>query len=197
MITKLNFTVPIEELREYYKTVSTEYAHLNWSWQSSKGEVIDQWRDAAYADPANLLTTGWAIQSNLVDLSIPCPPWQISTLETREYRNTELAFGIIKRLQYYIPYAYKWAISKQLPGGKVSRHSDDTTELTAWIPIHTDGPCLFFDKGYSMPSDGSAYLLDTTYPHSTQNNSDTDRVVLIFRLNKDKKTDLLNLRGEL
>jgi hypothetical protein len=200
ILTRLPVKVDIQELREYYNTLTTKYKHLDWSWERCGDTIIEQWRDAAYADPANLLTHGWAIQSNLKDLTIPCPPWDISTLETTEYRNTELVFGIIEKLQSAIPYGYRWAVSVQPPNGKVSLHSDQEDEVTVWIPIYTDGIAITFvisnkDTGYCLESNGSAYLLDTTIPHYTYNDSKQDRVTIIFRLNKKYVKDLLSVDG--
>jgi len=200
ILTKLNFNVDIKELHEYYNILNTKFQHLDWSWDKCGNSVVKQWRDAAYADSANLLTHGWAIQSNLKDITLPCPPWNISTLETVEYRNTELAFGIIERLQAAIPYAYRWAVSVQMPGGKVSLHSDQEDEITVWIPIYTEGVAITFvssekDTGYCLESDGSSYLLDTTVPHYTYNSSKQDRVTIIFRLNKKYVNRLLATNG--
>lgn len=202
ILTNLNFNVSIEELREYYKTLQQEYSDLNWSWNKCGGDIVEQWRDAACADPSNLLTHGWAIQSNLKDITLPCPPWNISKHETVEYRNTKLAFGIIERLQTVIPYGYRWAVSVQPPGGKVSLHSDQEDELTVWIPIYTDGVAITFvtpekNTGYCLDSNGSAYLFDTTIPHFTYNESQHDRVTIIFRLNAKHLNDLLAVEGSI
>ncbi len=198
ILTKLNFNVDINELQEYYNTLNTKFQHLDWSWDRCGDTIVKQWRDAAYEDPANLLTHGWAIQSNLKDITLPCPPWNISTLETVEYRNTELAFGIIERLQTVIPYGYRWAVSVQPPGGKVSLHSDQEDECTVWVPIYTEGVAITFvtpekNTGYCLDSDGSAYLLDTTVPHFTHNDSKQDRVTIIFRLKQAHINELLAL----
>ena len=200
ILTKLNFSVDINELLDYYNTLDTQYQHLDWSWLKCGDSIVKQWRDAAYADPANLLTHGWAIQSNLKDISLPCPPWNISTLETVEYRNTELAFGIIERLQKYMPYTYRWAVSVQPPGGKVSLHSDQEDEVTVWIPIMTSGNCItFVDQDIShnlnLNADGSAYLLDTTIPHYTSNDTENTRVTVIFRLNQKHISDIMDVKG--
>jgi hypothetical protein len=144
ILTNLNFTVDINELREYYNILKEQHCDLNWSWAKCGDDIVEQWRDAAHQDLANLLTHGWAIQSNLKDITIPCPPWNISKHETVEYRNTKLAFGIIKRLQTAIPYGYRWSVSVQPQGGKVSLHSDQEDELTVWIPIYTDGVAITF-----------------------------------------------------
>lgn len=195
ILTKLNFNVNIEELRDYYSILNTKYQYLDWSWKKCGDTIVSQWKDVAYQDPANLLTHGWAIHSNLKDITIPCPPWNISTLETVEYRNTELAFGIIERLQKAIPYGYRWAISVQPSGGKVALHSDHEDELTVWIPIYTNGVTISFvdqdsDTDYYLESDGSAYLLDTTVSHYTHNKSNKDRVALIFRINQSHMNDI-------
>lgn len=200
ILTNLNFNVDINELREYYHTLKTEHIDLDWSWEKCGGDIVDQWREAAYADPANLLTHGWAIQSNLKDIALPCPPWNISKHETVEYRNTKLAFGIIQRLQEKLPFAYRWAVSVQPPGGKVSLHSDQEDECTVWIPIYTNGVAIMFvtpekNTGYCLESNGSAYLFDTTIPHLTYNDSKEDRVTIIFRLHIKHLPQLLEVRG--
>lgn len=202
ILTKLNFNLSINELHDYYNTLNTKFQHLDWSWGQCGDTIVKQWRDAAYADPANLLTHGWAIQSNLKDISLPCPPWNISTLETVEYRNTELAFGIIERLQLAIPYAYRWSVSVQPSGGKVSLHADQEDEVTVWIPIYTKGVAITFvtdtkNTGYCLDSDGSAYLLDTTVPHFTYNTAEQDRVTIIFRMKKTHINELLSVTGTL
>ena len=201
ILTKLNFSVDIHELRDYYHSLEKNYSHLDWSWDKCGNTIVKQWRDAAYADPANLLTHGWAIQSNLKDITLPCPPWNISTLETVEYRNTELAFGIIERLQQLIPYGYRWAVSVQPPTGKVSLHSDQEDEYTVWIPIYSNGDsCITFVSNNTeipikLPDDGSAYMLDTTIPHYTLNDTDQVRATIIFRLNKKNIDDLMLIKG--
>jgi hypothetical protein len=200
IVQRLNFTVPIVELRSYYEILKNKYDHLNWSWDKCGGDIVTQWRDAAYTDPANLLTHGWAIQSNLKDITLPCPPWNISTLETVDYRNTELVFGIIEKLQAAIPYAYRWAVSVQPPGGKVSLHSDQEDECTVWIPVHTDGVAITFITDekkieYCLDCDGSVYLLDTTVPHFTYNDADRDRVAIIFRMKETHLPELLKVTG--
>lgn len=201
ILTPLNVKVNLAELRSYYDIVNTKFQHLNWSWSGNGDDVIPFWRELAYADKANLLTHGWAIQSNLKDLSIPCPPWNISTLEIVPYRNTPLAFGIVEKLQDLIPYAYRWGISVQEPCGTVSLHSDDPDDLTVWLPVHTtaDSPCItFVEDGKEIPmcleADGRLYLFDTTVPHYTFNYTTETRVSLIFRIHKKYRTNILALQ---
>lgn len=194
-VKKLLFKVPLEDLKSYYDVLKNDHEDLRWSWEKCGNDIVKQWRDAAYSDPANLLTHGWAIESNLEDITKPCPPWNISTLKTTQYRNTKLAFGVIKRLQEKIPYGYRWSISVQPPGGKVTQHTDQDDELTVWIPIYTENSVIVFDKPYELPSDGGAYLLDTTKLHYTHNTSNSVRVTVIFRLNQQSKEEILSLKG--
>jgi len=98
-------------------------------------------------------------------------------------------------LQDKIPFGYRWAVSVQPPGGKVTEHTDAEDEYTVWLPIHTSGPAITFDKEYELIADGSAYLLNTTNPHHTFNSSNEDRVTIIFRLKQDKLNDLISLEG--
>lgn len=200
IVETLNFNVDIDELRQYYHTLEDKFDHLLWSCDRYKDTIIPQWKEAAYSNPANLLTYGWAIQSNLKDLSLACPPWDITTHERVEYRNTPLAFGIIEKLQEAIPFGYRWAVSVQPPGGVVSLHSDQEDEYTVWIPIYTNGTAITFvtdrEVNFELKSDGSAYLLNTTIPHHTHNASDTKRATIIFRMNKKYLSALRELTGQ-
>jgi hypothetical protein len=51
------------------------------------------------------------------------------------------------------------------------------------------------NTAYCLDSDGGAYLFDTTIPHLTYNDSATDRVTIIFRLNVKHLDQLLAVRG--
>ena len=203
-VTKLNFIIKLDSLRDYYHTLVNEYDHLKWNWERNGTEITDEWRERMMQDQGTLLPYGWAIQSNLVDINIPCPPYNISTHERCEYRNTELAFGLVTKLQKLIPYAYRWSLVVQPPTGKVSRHVDQGDEYTAHIPIYdTPGAIFkFWDhegnrKDVGMIADGTVYLVDTIIEHETENYSDTDRIGLVFRFKRDDLPKLLELTGKI
>jgi len=201
LLTILNFKVDPQELHDYYNTLTESYQHLKWNFEVGGDTITDEWRQRMMAEPATLLPYGWAIQSNIRDLNEPCPPYNITTHERVEYRNTSMAFGIISRLQELLPYAYRWSISVQPPGGKVSLHSDQEDEYTIWIPILGDSSAtityVIDNVSYPLvlPSTGNLYLLDTTYPHYTINNGYTDRVAIIFRINQKHTIKMMNIRG--
>ena len=203
-VTKLNFTIKLDSLRDYYHTLVNEYDHLKWNWERNGAEITDEWRDRMMQDKGTLLPYGWAIQSNLVDITIPCPPYNISTHPRTTYRNTKLAFGLVTKLQELIPYSYRWSLVVQPPTGKVSRHVDQGDEYTAHIPIYdTPGAIFkFWDqdgnrKEVGMIADGTVYLVDTIIEHETENYSNTDRIGLVFRFKRDDLPRLLELTGEI
>lgn len=203
-VTKLNFTIKLDSLRDYYHTLVNEYDHLKWNWERNGAEITDEWRDRMMQDKGTLLPYGWAIQSNLVDITIPCPPYNISTHPRTTYRNTKLAFGLVTKLQELIPYSYRWSLVVQPPTGKVARHVDQGDEFTAHIPIYdTPGAIFkFWDhegnrKDVGMLADGTVYLVDTIIEHETENYSDTDRIGLVFRFKRDDLPKLLALTGEI
>ena len=113
-----------------------------------------------------------------------------------DWYNTELMFGIAKRLQEKIPYAYRWTLFVLPPGGEVVSHSDPG-QYVVIIPIQWDNGAVFNlnDTAYSFTDAGQAYVLDVEYAHDTVNNSSTDRVNLIARLPRDRVEDLLAITG--
>lgn len=182
MIHKLNTKLNIDSLRSYYHSVVRDLPHLIWVKEKEIDTTNDKWKNDSMVNRLH----GWAIDSNLVDINSPCPPYNISTKDKTVYRNTELAFGIINELQSMFPYGYRWAVSVQEPGGVVSRHNDNDRNLTIWIPIYNPTKArlvLYGDKeiNVNLPSDGSMYFVDTRMDHMTYNHDDSDRVLLSFR----------------
>jgi len=143
---------------------------------------------------------GWALQSNLEDLTKPCPPYNITKEEKREYRDTKLMFGIAKKLQKAFPFAHQFSIAVHPPGTKVNFHSDTEDYLKIHIPIITNSKALFKfepNRRYVLPADGSMTLVNTAIPHGTLNEGDSDRVHLFFKVPKDKEKELLKYNKEL
>ena len=86
----------------------------------------------------------------------------------------------------------------------MSRHVDQGDEYTVHIPIYdTPGAIFkFWDnadnrKDFSIPADGSVYLVDTIIEHETENYSNTDRIGLVFRFKRSDLPKLLELTGEI
>ena len=200
----LNFTIDIPELISYYDELVTNYEHLRWDFNKCKNDITDEWYDKMLSTPGANEGWGWALQSNLVDMSLPCPPYNISTHPRCDYRNTEMVKGVISRLQLAMPYAYRWALFVQPPGGTVPRHIDQLDEYTVHIPIQWDSDSVFeigddpdTPNVITFPADGSVYLLDTIIAHSTINRSDRNRIGIVFRFNRKHLVHILTLTGEI
>lgn len=203
-ITKLNFSVQLDSLREYYHKLQTDFSHLKWCWEKHGNEITQEWQQRMMLDKGTLLPYGWAIQSNLVDIAIPCPPYNISTHPRCEYRNTELAFGLVTKLQTLLPYTYRWSLVVQPTGGKVSRHVDQGDEYTGHIPIYEAKKAVFkfwnssgHRQDFTMAADGSVYLVDTIIEHETENYDRDDRVGLVFRFKRNMLPLIQKLQGEI
>jgi len=202
-ITKLNFRVNPKTLIEYYETLINEHEDLKWSWDKNGKEITEEWRERILSNGIGCTYPyGWAIQSNLLDKSIPCPPYNISIHERGDYEDTKLVFGIVKKLKDMMPYTYRWSLVVQPPYGKVSRHIDQGDEYTAHIPIYEarESVFKFWDEednrqDFTMQADGSAYLVDTIIPHETENYSDVDRVGLVFRFKRKDLSRLQEIQG--
>jgi Aspartyl/Asparaginyl beta-hydroxylase len=204
-IKKLNFTVNLDELKDYYQDLQENYQHLCWDFRKVKrGDITDEWFDRIKSHNGANLGIGWAIQSNLVDINIPCPPYNISTLPQCPYRNTEMAKGLILRMQQAMPYTYRWSLFVQLPGGTVPRHIDQYDECTVHIPLQWD-PEAVFEIGedennletVTFPPTGEAYMVNTLISHATFNRSIRDRIGLVFRLSRDDLEKLYSVTGQL
>ena len=184
MIHKLRTRVNIDDLHSYYHTVVNEYRHLCWVKENELSTTNSKWHSNEMVD--GLL--GWGIDTNLDDINSPSPPYNISTKsKSSTYRNTVLAFGVIKELQSIFPFGYRWAISVLKPGGYVSKHVDNQDNLTVWIPIYApeNSGLVMYDGDNEidnhLSADGSLYLVDTKIAHRTYNNDSSNRVLLSFR----------------
>ena len=203
LVKKLNFTVDLNELAEYYNMLQRDYESLRWDFAKCQHEITDEWRDRIQSHYGAERGWGWAIQSNLVDDTLPCPPYNISTHPRCEYRNTSMAQGLILRLQQAMPYTYRWSLFVQLPGGTVPRHVDANDEYTGHIPLYWDEQAVF-EMGIDEDNvenitcpPGGVYLVDTLVPHATFNRSNSNRVGIVFRMKRENYDHLMSITGQI
>jgi len=200
---KLDLYVDINELSEYFSIIEKKYDNLKWTYDRHKDNVSDKWHDIFNSNKGNEFYSGWSIVSNLPDGEV-CPPLNESITKSRldYFKDTELSFGIVKRLQEKIPFAYKWAIISQPTNGKVFKH-DDRGEYVTHIVIQTSPECIFrFYKNdhefldFNLPADGHLYTLNTELKHETWNNGIV-RHSLIFVIKKEDYPELEALNGKI
>jgi len=185
-LTNIHFE--LSELQAYYTTIESEYAKLKWTLPkhiNTESHTVSK-------------MYSWAIQSNLKDPTIPCPPYHIDAgYEFCDEDNcqvpTPMIFGFAKKILKTFPNVRQLGIAGHPPGTKINLHYDNTDFLKIHIPIKTnpDAWMLFDSERYNLEV-GKAYLVNTTVLHGTDNLGDDDRVHLIFKFPSTHTRDILN-----
>lgn len=186
-IQKLKLSLDINSLQSYYQELLTSYPHLKWVAKDNLSAV-----EAGVGGHKIGDMFGYGIESNLDDLTLPAPPYNISK-NKGAYRETVLVFGIIKQLKEMFPYSHQYSIAVHPTSTFVNQHIDSDCFLKIHIPIHTN-PLAYFcfgNKKYHMPADGSMYLVNTKKMHGTINEGKVNRVHLFFKVPEEKQDDLL------
>lgn len=198
---KLNLKIDIEELREFYDIIKTDFAHKKWV----ATEQADYIKREAYNNPNIDLTkmaSGWALQTYLKNEEQICAPWNVLTSDpTDGTKRTEMVFGIAERLLNKIPMAYRLGITITPGGHFIESHTDDAWHIH--FPIYSP-PKSFFtwdDENNNAvewehyDADGTAWALNTTLMHSVKNQDTEDRVHMLFSIKEEDIPKLLNLEG--
>lgn len=183
LVKKLdNFKFSTDELIDYYNSVETDYDHLRWK---AKGTVVDN------VEHSVSQLSGWAIQTNFKNpIGVICP-YDIVVLrdddlidESSNYqKKTKLAFGIAEKIIEAVPYASMMSIVDHPPTTALKEHKDYDIFLKVHIPIRTNDQSYFiFGEEKFVLEVGSAYLINTTELHKTDNQGSTSRTHMIFRI---------------
>lgn len=181
----LNYKFNFNDLKAYYLSLEKNYQHLKWTL-----DYIDEVNDADKHKLDGMY--GWGIQSNLEDLTKPCPPYHIHKHGCRKYRNTELVFGFVENLIKRFPYAIQIGIAVHPKNVCIEEHTDNHEFVKIHFPIFvTDQSYFCFGSQYFILEPGFGYLIDTRYPHSTKQYGDGLRVHLLLKIPVDKISDAL------
>jgi hypothetical protein len=181
LVKELDINFNLEYALEYLNILESKFNHLRWNVE----DEINSVRDADLQDSIKGVY-GWGIQSNLEDLNAPCPPYNIHKNSSDVYRNTPLVFGFAEQLLQMFPSARQLSIAAHPPGTKIRTHTDTDTWLKIHIPlISTENSWFIFDdkKFYMKP--GKMYLVNTSVPHSTNNEGTDTRIHLFFKVPSD------------
>jgi len=188
LVKQLNNPVNMDWALEYLDTVEYKYSHLKWSADENLSTV----NDAELQDNIKGVY-GWGIQSNLEDLSMPCPPYNIHKSGSNVYRNTSLVFGFAEWILDVFPYARQISIAAHPPGTRIRTHVDSDNYFKIHIPlIANDSSYFIFDGEQFSMKPGKMYLVNTAVPHSTSNEGNTTRVHLFFKVPIDKVKEIVN-----
>lgn len=188
LVKELDIPINIGWSLEYLEILENKYSHLKWLADENLSTVYD----AESQDNINGVY-GWGIQSNLADLSIPCPPYNIHKQGSDVYRNTELVFGFAEWILDVFPYARQISIAGHPPGTKIRTHIDSDNYFKIHIPlVANDASFFIFDNQKFVMKPGKIYLVNTSVPHSTSNDGTTTRIHLFFKVPLDKVQEIVN-----
>lgn len=196
IVTKLNFKIDINELKECYKTLQIDYKNQHRTWDKNYIH-LDSDAKQVCASPENTIFHGWPLQSNMKD-----PKIMPSILKSKHpqvpWYNTCLMFGVMQKLYEKMPFAYRWTLFVLPPGGKIARHVDKN-QYVILIPIEWGKEAVFNfdDTSYTFDANGDAYLLDVEVPHDTANFSNKDRVNLNARIDRDQLENIMGITGDI
>ena len=186
-VKELDLKFSLEELVSYFNYLESSWIHLRWD--SSQD-------NASNSDKHNIKGVyGWGIQSNLTDLSQPCPPYHVHKEGTQEYRDTQLMFGFAERIKEAFPYSRQHSIAVHPPGTVINLHIDNPKWLKIHIPIKGNNQSYFIFEGEKFVFEpGKAYLVNTSLNHGTNNLGTTDRAHFFFKIPEDKVNDVLQVK---
>lgn len=178
LIKELDIKFDFNELLEYIATVERDYQHLKWTPSEENLKSIDNYEQHKYQG-----LYGWGIQSNLEDLSQPCPPYDVHKNSSDTYRDTELMFGFASKLKQLFPFMRQLGIAGHPPGVKIAEHIDNDQYVKIHIPVtvNPQSNFTFYNHKFVMEP-GKMYLVNTTEAHGTNNLGNTDRVHIILKL---------------
>lgn len=181
------FKVDVEKIKQWYKELEKNYE----DWKFIIGENHHVWQFPIvdpkginghyFPDDAAYYTLCWNS-----DEPGPKPFEQgCAREEYRDNDNDELnprkcftgyGLDLVKKLPFK---SKKWLVTIHTPGTKLITHQDSPDKIRVHIPIITNNDSNWIIDGqeYHMEP-GWAYLVNTTIPHSVENNGTTNRIHL-------------------
>lgn len=185
-VKELNLKFSFDELLQYYNYLESSWIHLMWT--SNQQNVVN-------SDKHKIENVyGWGIQSNLNDLTQPCPPYHVHSNGTDTYRDTALMFGFAESIKNSFPYSRQHSIAVHPPGTEIALHTDNSKWLKIHIPITgNEGSFFIFEDEQFVFEPGKAYLVNTSLLHGTNNLGTTNRAHFFFKVPFDKIDDVLSV----
>jgi hypothetical protein len=185
-------------LQEWYANLLEQYN--DWKWEYGKHKYMweydPQEKIGEYFQP----TTAWIMLTWGDDTPGPVP-W-LRTITKDEY-NVQMPGDHLSPRECFKGYAFDVIsnfsvltsdvqVALHTPGTRLPLHQDSPDKLRFHIPILTNPAAEFVINGKSthLQADGWIYIVNTTYPHYTNNQSDTTRVHIYGSVDT---VELLNL----
>jgi uncharacterized RmlC-like cupin family protein len=203
MFKKSNIKYDINKLQDWFKTLRDQFGDREFDPIKHIDFVEDEYKPMILKNPENFKHTGFALETNLSD---EYPQTMFRANHSKygfvDYHRTPMVFGYIEEIMKDFPNAIFWSVSCQHPGAKLKWHTDKHNEAAIWIPIQVDNTVDCFslkDKentifSYPLTADGSVYYVDNSLSHTTFNNSETERsmIVAYFNVESTEGKELLS-----
>ena len=163
MFYKLDIQIDTNKAKKYYAELEETYKNLKW--------------EVAVGDRT---IHGWSIHI----LNNFLPPFgfydkNTEPLGVNNYYKSKIYFGWAEDILNSIPFGYRAIVSVSPPGTVVPKHIDENYRdmMRLHIPIITNKDYIWYTHlGEFHMEEGTAYLVDTSFDHSTINNGTTARV---------------------
>lgn len=175
-IKPIDIGLDLAEVRDYYHTLYNNFQHLCW-----KSDMVED--TIGYEEHKLKGCFGWGIQSNIPDLTQPCPPYHVHKNGTNNYVDTELVYGFTKKIRDKYPWSRQLSIAAHPPGTIIRLHTDTDTYFKIHIPIYSNDKAYFmFENTNYVMEPGKAYLVNTSKLHGTNNMGDSIRIHFFFKV---------------
>jgi hypothetical protein len=148
---------------------------------------------------------GWAIQTKLKDVTLPCSPFLWHADSDKNFNNdfdtpTEMLFGFGKKIVDTFPHVKQTLINVHCAGASLPWHID-TYLGDHWkihFPIESNNKNFFQYEGEEFVlTPGNVYLVNTSVNHATDNRGKTERAHLIFKVPVRSISDILSKQYEI
>jgi len=163
MFYKLKINVDVDKAQQYYLKLEKEYQHKKW--ESSLGNVtIHGWS----LHVLNGITNNYGFYDS-----------ETEPLGVENYYRSELCFGWATEILDLLPYGYRAGVGVSPANTVVPPHIDSNWPdmMRLHIPIYTNSDYVWTThEGRLHMEEGSIYVVDTSYEHSTTNAGTTARV---------------------
>jgi hypothetical protein len=196
-VEKLNFTVDLTVLQEFYESIKNN--ELKWTFSKYVDQLhpitVQKYTGYDYDN----CPYGWALTSPH-EADTPTSPWAITNYAPgTSKRPTTLVTGIVQKILNTIPKSsFELSLTVHPPGAEIVKHSDGNNTLRVHIPLYSTTHFIIDDNGeqtYELVPDGGPYLIDTRYQHRTVNPLTEDRVSLIFGIPTEAEEELKSITG--
>lgn len=178
---KLKIRADIQELRDFYQLLNTEFLNYKWVAEKEYKRVVDEaWIEGTNKRPEDL-PNGWCLQHYLPDRTQICPPWNICGRGRDENDrdlpliDTPMLTGFAKRFAEKLPFTFRFGVTELVEGRQIGFHVDDY--LRIHFPIFSPPGALWHwqetkdspIETIHLPADGSGWLMDVNIPHAYSN----------------------------